>query len=276
MRMIRIFGVAILLCGLVPVSAGAEEAATGADTPSIVATNHHSRARDQSAAQPRVKQALDKVETRLVHRPVKHATVSVAKPAAEPPHETLPVLPPETLTDQERGVLEFAAEHGDQEFLMVDKTLGKILLFENSEPVFVANALTGASSADRMPPRELAEKMSQLTGVAAKITPAGRFTVTRGFDKAYGGTVLDIREIQGKDWGIAIHQVYLGIPSEHRAARLLSPRDDDKNITFGCINVSPDAMKLILHELPRKGATALYVLPRDPTRTAAYFEPSNS
>jgi hypothetical protein len=276
MRTIWVFGVAILLCGLLPMAAvaavGAAEPVIGADTPSVVANNHHEPARDQGVAPPRVKQALDKLESRLVHRPVKPA----AKPGEEPPHETLPVLPPETLTDQERRVREFAGEHGDHEFLMVDKTLGKILLFENSEPVFVAAALTGASSADRMPPRELAEKMSQLTGVAAKITPAGRFTVTRGFDKAYGGTVLDIREIQGKDWGIAIHQVYLGIPSEHRAARLLSPRDDDKNITFGCINVSPDAMKLILRELPRKGATALYVLPRDPTRTAAYFEPSNS
>ena len=100
--------------------------------------------------------------------------------------------------------------------------------------------------------------------------------MARGFDKAYGGPLFDIKEIQGKDWSIAIHKVWLGIPSEHRDLRLQSPYNDDKHITFGCINVMPDTMKLLLQELPAEGSTVLYVLPWDPTRVADYLAAHNS
>lgn len=190
--------------------------------------------------------------------------------------EQLTTLPPDTLSPQEQNVSEIADRNGDKTFLMVDKSLGRILLFEDGKPVFMGNALTGQSTADRLPPNELAENSDKLDDLQYKVTPAGRFTVARGFDKEYGGPLLDVKEIKGKDWGIAIHRVYLGIPSEHRAERLQSPREDDKNITFGCINVAPDTIKLLLRELPETGATALYVLPRDEPNTAAYFARHNS
>ena len=158
---------------------------------------------------------------------------------------------------------------------MVDKALGRIILFENDKPVFSGSALTGESTADRLPPGALHEKFSKLTALDTKVTPAGRYTVTRGHDSDYG-PLLDINEIQGKDWGIAIHQVYLGTPSERRAERLQSPNDQDKHITFGCINVTPEAIRFLMKELPRKRATPLYILPLDETSTAAYFSPHSS
>jgi hypothetical protein len=200
-------------------------------------------------------------------------------PAAEPEPDSLgPVLSPlpeASLTAQERRVGEIAVRGGDSTFLMVDKAVGRILLFEDGEPVFMGHALTGASTSDRMPAHETGEAFAKLDALADKVTPAGRFTVTRGFEKGYG-PLLDIKEIQGKDWAIAIHKVFLGFPAENRAERLQSPRSDDKNITFGCINVTPEAIKLILRELPEQGATPLYVLPRDDTQTAAYFAPRTS
>lgn len=184
-------------------------------------------------------------------------------------------LPPGSLTTQEQDVGQFAVENGDRKFLMVDKSLGKILLWEDGKPVFIGNALTGASHADRLPPNEMNEEFARLDALDTKVTPAGRFTVTRGYEKGYG-PLLDIKEIQGKDWAIAIHKVFLGFPWENRAARLQSSRHDDKNITFGCINVTPDTLQLLLRELPETGATPLYVLPRDETKTARFFDPPGS
>jgi len=86
---------------------------------------------------------------------------------------------------------------------MVDKARGKIILFESGQPVFAGPALTGESTADQMPKTELGEKFDTLNAPNTKITPAGRYTVERGFDPEVGGPLFDIHEIRGKDWGIA-------------------------------------------------------------------------
>jgi hypothetical protein len=191
-------------------------------------------------------------------------TASTEQPAAQAP-----------LSDQEQRVGQIAVENGDRIFVMVDKALGRIILFENGKPVFSDAALTGESTADRLPPGALAERFSRLNALKDKVTPAGRYTVSRGHDDDYG-TLLDVNEIRGKDWGIAIHKVYLGTPSEHRDVRLQSSNDEDKHITFGCINVAPSAIEFLLRELPPRHATPLYILPMDDTKTAAYFTPRNS
>jgi hypothetical protein len=118
--------------------------------------------------------------------------------------ELAPHAPP-ALSDQEEEVGRLADGNGDRDFLMVDKALGKIILFENGKPVFAGSALTGQSKADRLPPGELAAKFDNLNALDTKVTPAGRYTVERGYDQEYGGPLLDVKEIKGKDWGIAIH-----------------------------------------------------------------------
>jgi len=179
------------------------------------------------------------------------------------------------LTDQEEVVSQLAEMKGDRDYLMVDKTHGKIILFENNEPVFAGPALTGESTADNLPPGALHEKFDKLIALDTKVTPAGRYTVSRSHDDDLG-TVLDINEIHGTDWGIAIHRVYLGTPSEHREQRIESPNAQDKHITFGCINVTPDAIAFLLKKLPEKSATPLYILPEDDSKTVAYFAPRTS
>jgi hypothetical protein len=210
-------------------------------------------------------------------RPVVETNAPAANPALADPvaNPALPTLPPNMLTTQENDVGKVAVRNGDEKFLMVDKSLGRILLWEAGKPVFVGNALTGASYSDRLPTNEMKEAFAKLDALDTKVTPAGRFTVARGFEKGYG-PLFDIREIQGKDWAIAIHKVFLGFPWEHRATRLESLRYDDKNITFGCINVTPETMELLLRELPEGGVTPLYVLPRDEAKTAAFFAPPSS
>jgi hypothetical protein len=203
----------------------------------------------------------------------KHRETASAEPAFETP--MLPNTPP-LLSEQESEAGRLAVGQGDRTFVMVDKARGTIILFENGQPVFAGPALTGESTADQMPKTELGEKFDTLNAPNTKITPAGRYTVERGFDPEVGGPLFDIHEIRGKDWGIAIHQLYLGIPAEHRDARILSPSEEDKHITFGCINVQTATLRLLMHELPVKGPIPLYILPEDASQTAAYLTPRTS
>ena len=181
---------------------------------------------------------------------------------------------PDALTAQEQQGSQIAERNQDRNYLMVDKAHGKIALFENGGMVFSGSALTGESKDDRLPPGTLAKRFSQLGILNDKVTPAGRFTITRDYDREYG-TLFDINEIQGRDWTISIHQVYLGTPSERRADRLQSTNTLDKHITHGCINVTRETIRLLVSKLPKKGASVLYVLPHDQTKTEEYLARRN-
>jgi hypothetical protein len=200
------------------------------------------------------------------------ADSSAAQPpdtATQSPGDGDVITPWQIMTRQEIRVSHIAWLNGDRKYLMVDKALGKILLFEDGRPVYIARALTGESLSDQVLPEEIAGKMADLNALKYKVTPAGRFTISRHYDPHYG-YLFDINELHGKDWSIALHRVYLGTPSEHRDERLASPRDDDKNISFGCINVTPETEAYLLTQLPENG-TPLYVLPRDKEETQAAF-----
>ena len=203
--------------------------------------------------------------------------------AARPPElperpyasQVIAEIPEWILTQQERQVRDIAIQSGDADFLMVDKPAGRFVLFQNGRPTFIGPALTGQSNADILPPGATSEEFAQLVALEDKVTPAGRFSVWPGYDRNYG-PILDVKELKGKDWGIAVHQVYLGTPSEHRAERIRSPDQNAHHITFGCINVTPEAIRVLTRELPKDRPTPLYVLPQDTSRTSAYFMQRNS
>jgi hypothetical protein len=120
----------------------------------------------------------------------------------------------------------------------------------------------------------LSRKFSKLSALTDKVTPAGRFTVSRDVDKNYG-PVLDINEIRGPDWTISIHQLYLGTKSERREYRLQSADHLDSHITHGCINVAKPTMRFLLDNLPKAGRPALYVMPHDGHKIAEFFARRN-
>jgi hypothetical protein len=159
-----------------------------------------------------------------------------------------------------RRVSQIAGRNGDRDFLMIDKVRGEIIVFENGHATFSGAALTGENRADHLAPDAIEKSFVQQVGLKYKVTPAGRFTVSTGYDEAYGET-LDLNEIQGKDWDIAIHKVWLGAPSEHRDARLRSSKGEDKHITYGCIDVDGATMRQLLQRLPDDDGTPLYILP---------------
>jgi hypothetical protein len=174
------------------------------------------------------------------------------------------------LSPAELRVSLIANRNGDRDFLMVDKNLGKIILFESGRPIFSRPALTGESMADRIPPDAWRVPWSQQHDVKYKVTPAGRFTITRDHDTVLGD-LFDLNELQGRDWTIAIHRVWLGKRAERRDVRLRSEMDQDKHITNGCIDVDPGTMVQLARLLPSRGMP-LYILPNDENLIAEVFQ----
>ena len=150
-----------------------------------------------------------------------------------------------------------AEQNGDHDFLVIDKAEGRITAFEHGTPTFSGAALTGESLTDIIPPDAFSKSFSETRGLKYKVTPAGRFTVSPGYDPAYGET-LDVNEVQGKDWDISIHRVWLGAPSEHRDARLRTATGQDKHITYGCIDVDADTMRQLLRHLSHAARYAVH------------------
>ena len=204
----------------------------------------------------------------------------VARAAATRPEdirtEPTPTAPAAIdLSPQAQKVSQIAVENGDRDFLMIDKLRGQLIFFKNGLAVFSDAALTGASTADRLSPGLLAMSFAHPLTNGEKVTPAGRFTVTRQYDKSYGIT-FDINEVQGKDWSLAIHPVYLGLPYEQRLVRLRSATSRDNHITFGCINVGNNAIQYLARNMPRRGRTPLYILPLDESLTSTFFSGKKS
>lgn len=179
------------------------------------------------------------------------------------------------LSAEARQVSQIAERNGDRDYLMLDKARGKIIVFENSRPTFSGAALTGEYPVDYLAPDAITKTFKESVGLKYKVTPAGRYTVSVGFDPAYGET-LDVNEVQGKDWDIAIHKVWLGAPAEHRDARLRSPGEQDKHITYGCIDVDGPTMAGLLDRVPNEEATPLYILPQDESLIIKLFQPRSA
>jgi hypothetical protein len=179
------------------------------------------------------------------------------------------------LSPEARRVSQIAERNGDRNYIMLDKAHGRIIAFERGRPTFSGAALTGEYPVDTILPDAFEKTFHESSTLKYKVTPAGRYTVSIGFDPAYGET-LDVNEIQGKDWDIAIHKVWLGAPSEHRDARLRSVSDQDKHITYGCIDVDGPTMKGLLDRLPDEDATPLYILPQDESLIIKFFQPRDA
>jgi hypothetical protein len=202
------------------------------------------------------------------------ACVLTASAADAPRRYSDPAQPPfgvvTTLPAAVYQISKIADQNGDGVFLVVDKVHGKIALFENGEVKFAAAALTGQSTADVLPPDATAKTYAQHVGVKYKVTPAGRYTVSPGFDPTYGA-VLDINEIQGPDWMLSIHLVALWNRSQQRDARLRSANDEDKHITDGCIDVETVTIRRLVKLLANKSDVPIYILPMDETLTPDLF-----
>jgi hypothetical protein len=191
--------------------------------------------------------------------------VNATSGQASPP--VMPVTAP-TLSPQASTVQDIATRRGDRTYLILDKVRGEIILVANGEPIFGGAALTGQDLADVLPPGLTERPFTTPAKLEEKVTPAGRFTVARESDPAYG-TVFTLNEIKGKDWDIAIHRVAL-VPSEHRPERLQSANASDRHITNGCVNVERNTIRVLERYLTGRNIP-IYILPQNPDITLTLF-----
>jgi hypothetical protein len=115
-----------------------------------------------------------------------------------------------------------------------DKTNGKVFVYNPAIPSVVSsNALFGKTISDSFIPNDY-----DYLGKAGTITPAGEFKSHKYISAKLKTPITAF--VEGKTSFVAIHPVWLGIPSQKRLERLASNDIVDNRITNGCVNVSPD------------------------------------
>jgi hypothetical protein len=172
------------------------------------------------------------------------------------------------LSPQANMVRDIASRRGDRTYLILDKARGTLILFANGEPVYSGAALTGQYPVDVLPAGLTERSFTTPAKLQEKVTPAGRFTLTRVLDAHYG-TAFTVNEIRGVDWVIAIHRV-ANVPSEHRPERLRSSNATDRQITNGCVNVGRDTIGVMERYLTGQNIP-IYILPQNPEVTLTLF-----
>ncbi len=177
------------------------------------------------------------------------------------------------LSPQAFMVRDIASHRGDRTYLILDKARGVITLVFNGEPVYAGAALTGQYPVDVLPPGLTERSFTTPARLQEKVTPAGRFTLSRVIDHHYG-TAFTVNEIRGVDWVIAIHRVAL-VPSEHRPERLRSSIASDRQITNGCVNVGLDTIAVLERYLTGQNIP-IYILPQNPAVTLTLFASAQS
>lgn len=65
------------------------------------------------------------------------------------------------------------------------------------------------------------------------------------------------------DSALSLHPVVTSNPSEHRIQRLSSANAADHRISYGCIDVSGEFYKEVVHPLFKKTGGIVYILPEE-------------
>lgn len=149
-------------------------------------------------------------------------------------------------------------------FVLAEKTNGLMYLFDgNGVLIKKFPALYGLKPGDTQPTRRANQTFAESKkDTETHVTPGGKFQAViledsseEGFD--YGRTIGFSGA--GEDFSLAIHKLYLAVPSENREGRLASESAADNRISMGCINVSESDMALMLSTF-EQGAF-VYVMP---------------
>lgn len=149
-----------------------------------------------------------------------------------------------------------AADHGGLPFVIVDKALARVFVFDGAGKLTgAAPALMGLSSGDDSVPGIGQRAMSAIKP-EERTTPAGRFVAT--LDRSLKGD-----EILWVDYdaAVALHRVIATVPKERRLQRLDSRDPADRRITFGCINVPVRFFDEVVAPAFRGRGGIVYVLP---------------
>jgi len=125
-----------------------------------------------------------------------------------------------------------ASDNRDRAFIVIDKALAQVFLFDRHGQLQGATrALLGSALGDNTVPGIGDRRISSIRP-EERTTPAGRFVATMGHDPA-GRTILWVDYASA----IALHRVVTANPKERRLQRLVSGSASERRISYGCINV---------------------------------------
>lgn len=143
-------------------------------------------------------------------------------------------------------------------FAVIDKKNSGVFVFDQKGKFVAAGpVLLGISKKDRIDPKTLNYRLSQITA-DKRVTPSGRYTAVIGKDHR-GKELLWV----DYEYAIALHPV-ANVPGQNRRTRLKTKTHKDNRITWGCINVSPILFKTVISPIFKERGGIVYVLPEEP------------
>lgn len=178
-----------------------------------------------------------------------------------PKHATFENINPSTETRQHADWVVDSGDNAGSPFVIVDKIGSSVYVFDAQGRLRgAASALLGLAQGDDSAPGIGTRALSTLRS-DERTTPAGRFVATLELS-LHGEEILWV----DYDAGIALHRVSVAVPAERRLQRLLSPKTQDRRITYGCINVPVKFFDSVVRPAFHGTAGIVYVLPE--TRSA--------
>jgi hypothetical protein len=180
------------------------------------------------------------------------AQPALARPARAPAVPTTPSATAARLAD---WVIATGDNNG-MPYVVVDKATAVVSVFDaTGRPLGSAPALIGQAVGDESAPGIGDRPMSQIRP-EERTTPAGRFIAAYGPAEGAGETFwVDYAT------AISLHPVATGNPKERRIQRLRSASPADNRITYGCINVSADFYRSVVHKTFADARGVVYILP---------------
>lgn len=140
-------------------------------------------------------------------------------------------------------------------YMIVDKREAKVFAFDaHSQIVGAAPALLGIGRGDDNVPGIGLRRLATIAP-NERITPAGRFEASLGFDLEQDVLWIDYNS------ALSMHRVIVGKPSDRRHDRLASPTALDNRISYGCINVPAAFYDTVVVPAFKGTVGVVYILP---------------
>lgn len=141
-------------------------------------------------------------------------------------------------TSDEQKTISYMGHHGITEFIMLNKKRGQILFIEDKKIIRADSALSGQLKGD-----DVRDNLM--------VTPAGIHIMrSHGNGDSIGFLITDTKNAPNIKTDYSIHTV-INPPGQNRFARLAGNNPNEKRISSGCVNVSPDTLTRLLEFIDR-------------------------
>jgi len=158
-----------------------------------------------------------------------------------------------------------SADNAKRPFVILDKKLARIFVFEPGGKLAGASPVLLGYAAGDDSVVGIGKKPLEQVRPEERTTPAGRFMAAPGRNAVPEDVVWVDYEA-----AVSMHRVRLTHPEERRLERLASDKVKDRRISYGCINLPPSFFEQVLWPRFRQGGGYVYVMPEVKSLTAVF------